>query len=206
MGWVLYLEGSTDLAILLAFADKLKHPSRKALQRPFVIYVANDPSKVQRHFYALREAKPDMVGVALFDRLERTPRDLGVETLVWARREIENYFTRQDVLEAWALGEEPESLFGQGRVNVMRAAVSEIEAAQRSLGKDIWSDDIKATDDVLDNIFRKYYTEIKEPLLFRKADYHRLVQFIPSGEVAPEVVEKLDRILAVSQRAQPRLG
>ena len=75
-GWVLYLEGSTDLAVLLAFAENLNHPATKVLQRPFVIYVANDPNKVQRHFYALREAKPDVVGVALFDRLDRTPRDL----------------------------------------------------------------------------------------------------------------------------------
>ncbi len=203
-GWVLYLEGSTDLAVLIAFADKLKHPARLALERPFVIYVANDPSKVQRHYYALREAKADMAGVALFDRLERAPRDLGVESLVWLRREIENYLTRRDVLEAWALSGEPGSLFGQGRVNTMRDAITEIEAAQKTLGRDIWSSDIKATDDVLDPIFRKYYTEIREPLLFRKADYHRLVQFIPPDEVAPEVVEKLDRILEVSRRARPR--
>ena len=203
-GWVLYLEGSTDLAVLLAFASKLKHPAQKALERPFVIYVANDPSKVQRHFYALREAKANMVGVAMFDRLDRTPRDLGVETLVWSRREIENYLTRREILEAWARSEEPDSLFGEGRVNTMRAAITEIEAAQRSLGRDIWSSDIKATDDVLDPIFRKYYTETKEPLLFRKADYHRLAQFIPPDEVDAEVIEKLDRILAVSRHAQPR--
>ena len=203
-GWVLYLEGSTDLAVLLAFADKLEHPARKALARPFVIYVANDSSKVQRHFYALREAKEDMIGVALFDRLDRTPRDLGVETLVWSRREIENYLTRRDVLEAWAMQEAPGTLFAPGRVAAMTAAITEIEAAQRSLGRDIWSADIKATDEVLDLIFRKYYMATKEPLLFRKADYHRLVQFVPPKEVAPEVADKLDRILEVSQRARPR--
>lgn len=203
-GWVLYLEGSTDLAVLLAFADKLGHPAKTALERPFVIYVANDASKVQRHFYALREAKANIVGVALFDRLDRMPRDLGVETLVWSRREIENYLTRRDVLEAWAMGEGPDTLFVRGRVDTMRSAITEIEAAQRSLDKDIWSPDIKATDDVLDPIFRKYFAEMKEALLFRKADYHRLVQFIPPGEIAPEVVEKLDRILDVSRLAQPR--
>jgi len=108
------------------------------------------------------------------------------------------------VLEAWAMGEEPGSLFEQVRVSAMREAITEIEAAQRSLGKDIWSADIKATDDVLDPIFRKYYSETKEPLLFRKADYHSLVQFLPPNEVDHEVSEKLDRILAVAERAQPR--
>jgi hypothetical protein len=203
-GWVLYLEGSTDLAVLLAFAEKLNHPARTALERPFVIYVANDPSKVQRHFYALREAKPDVVGVALFDRLDRTPRDLGAEALTWSRREIENYLTRREVLESWAKGNEPNDLFAQVRVNAMRDAIAGIEAAQRTLGKDIWSADIKATDEVLDPIFRQYYTETKEQLLFRKADYHRLVRFMSSADVDPEVGDKLDRIFSVSHRAQPR--
>lgn len=203
-GWVLYLEGSTDLAVLLAFAEKLDHPARPVLERPFVIYVANDPSKVQRHFYALREAKQDVVGVALFDRLDRTPRDLGAEALMWSRREIENYLTHRDVLEAWAKGDGSSPLFAGPRENAMRNAIAEIEAAQQTLGKDIWSGDIKATDEALDPIFRRYFTLMKEPLLFRKADYHGLVRFMPPTEIDPEIAEKLDRILAVAQRAQPR--
>ena len=174
------------------------------LERPFVIYVANDPSKVQRHFYALREAKPDVVGVALFDRLDRAPRDLGAEALMWSRREIENYLTYRGVIEAWARGEESNDLFAQGRVSAMQHAIAEIETAQRTLGKDIWSGDIKATDEVLDPIFRRYFAQTKEPLLFRKADYHGLVRFMSSAEVDPEVGEKLSRILAIAQRAQPR--
>src|SRR5271165_1508037 len=102
------------------------------------------------------------------------------------------------------MDEGPGTLFGQIRVSAMQAAIAEIEAAQRSLGKDIWSIDIKATDEVLDPIFRKYYTQTKEPLRFRKADYHRLVQFIRPNEVDREVVEKLDDILKVSRRARPR--
>jgi hypothetical protein len=203
-GWVFYLEGSTDLAVLLAFAEKLSHPARKALERPFIIYVANDPSKAQRHFYALREAKPDVGGVALFDRLERTPRDLGAEALTWSRREIENYLTRPEVLTAWATGDEPNDLFAQVRVSAMRDAIASIEAAQKTPGKDIWSADIKATDEVLDPIFRQYYIETKEPLLFRKADYHSLVRYMSQNDVDPEVSAKLDRILAISQQAQPR--
>jgi hypothetical protein len=85
----------------------------------------------------------------------------------------------------------------------MQGSVAEIEAAQRTLGKDIWSADIKATDEVLDPIFRQYFTQMKEPLLFGKADYHRLVHFIPSGAVDREIGEKLDGILAVARRARP---
>ena len=40
--------------------------------------------------------------------------------------------------------------------------------------------------------------------MFRKADYHRLVRFVPDAEVNPEVAQKLDAILSISKRAQPR--
>ncbi len=118
-GWVLYLEGSTDLAILQAFAMKLNHPAGVILERPFVVYVANDPSKVQRHFYALREAMPDVTGIALFDRLDRLPREIGAEAMMWSKREIENYLTKREVLEAWAQEDEGDDLFAQGRVAEM---------------------------------------------------------------------------------------
>ena len=203
-GWVLYLEGSTDLAILTAFAEKLGHPAREVLERPFVIYVANDPFKVQRHFYALREAKPDIAGVALFDRLDRTPRDLGADCLMWSCREIENYLTHQIVLESWAENDGANDLFSQGGPTAMRKAISRIEAAQRELGNDIWSPDIKATDEVLDRIFRLYFELTHQPLRFRKSDYHDLVRYIPEAKIKQEIMDKLDKILETARRAAPR--
>ena len=47
-GFILYLEGSTDLAILQAFARKLKHPAEEALEAPFVHYVLNQPQLAAR--------------------------------------------------------------------------------------------------------------------------------------------------------------
>ena len=58
-GWILYLEGSTDLAILQAFAERLGNERAiRALERPFVHYVANQPRAAARHYYGLREALP----------------------------------------------------------------------------------------------------------------------------------------------------
>ena len=68
-GWVLYLEGATDLAILRAFSERLNHPVKDFLITPFVVYVGNQPGKAREHFYGLREAKPDLVGYYLFDRI-----------------------------------------------------------------------------------------------------------------------------------------
>ena len=73
VGWILYLEGSTDLAILRAFAEKLDHPAGRMLERPFVHYVGNQPKKSLAHFYGLREAKHDLRGLAIYDRLDRDP-------------------------------------------------------------------------------------------------------------------------------------
>ena len=47
-GWMLYLEGATDLAILLALALRLDHPAVELLEAPYVHYVANQPQQGAR--------------------------------------------------------------------------------------------------------------------------------------------------------------
>jgi len=56
-GFVLCVEGSTDLAILLAVARKLNHETAAILDKVFVHYVQNQPKSVESHYYGLREAK-----------------------------------------------------------------------------------------------------------------------------------------------------
>lgn len=56
-GWVLYLEGSTDLAILQAFARRLHHPAKALLERPFVHYVANQPPQGERTFLRIARSQ-----------------------------------------------------------------------------------------------------------------------------------------------------
>ena len=51
-GWVLFLEGSTDLAILKALAKRLDHSgAAEALARPYVHYVGNQPRAAQERFH-----------------------------------------------------------------------------------------------------------------------------------------------------------
>ena len=64
-GWVLYLEGSTDLSSLQALAELLNHSAAEHLARPFVHYVGNQPLTARNHFHGLREAKPDLVGIGI---------------------------------------------------------------------------------------------------------------------------------------------
>ena len=42
------------------------------------------------------------------------------------------------------------------------------------------------------------------PNLMRKTDYHSLAKYMPADNIPQEVVEKLDAILTIAQRAKPR--
>lgn len=205
-GWVLYIEGSTDLSILRAFANILGHPATNVLERPFVHYVANHPGAARRHFFGLCEAKKNLLGIAVFDHLDQQlhARDALVEVM-WSRREIENYLCYKEVLLAWAkqAGEDQEGvLFTKSWVDTMSQSIDEIQSAMETLGKGSpWSPDAKATDDFLDPLFAKFFKERQLPNLMRKTDYHELARFVPREKVDPEIGIVLGKITDIANRA-----
>ena len=216
-GWVLYLEGSTDLAILQAFADRLGNESAvRALERPFVHYVGNRPSAAAHHFHGLREALPNLKGVALFDRLEGGTLDNPIlEHLVWKRREIENYLCTEATLEAFARASgaaaQPMPLFSGAeadrRLTAMREAIAEIGNAMETLGKGSpWSSEAKVSDEFLTPLFKAYFEKIGIPNLMSKKNFYELADHVPEDGIDPEIGEKLDAIAAVADRATPADG
>ncbi|MCZ0943811.1 MAG: AAA family ATPase [Gammaproteobacteria bacterium] len=211
-GWVLYLEGATDLAILQALAKRLRHPAVQALEAPYVHYVANQPNKARQHFYGLREAKADLMGVAIYDRLETSPgeEDPQLTQLMWRQRELENYLCHPEVLLDFAEdagGKEPNDLFAASWRENMRESIKEIEAALETLGDPSpWSGNIKATDAFLDRLFKRFHEKCGTGELLRKTHYHRLARFIPPEKIDPEVAEKLDAIVATANRAKDTTG
>ena len=209
-GWVLYLEGASDLAILQTFARTLEHRSLAALERPFVFYVStNLPKRARDHFFGLREGKADLSGIAIFDHIEtELQRGTPLIELMWNRREIENYFCTEEVLLAYARFNQTDDLFGlaerERREQAMRESIREVADALRTLGKpDPWSTEAKATDDFLDPVFRKFFSKLGLRLTFRKSDYHVLAQFMPKEMFDAEITEKLDQIAFVAERAKP---
>ena len=213
-GWVLYLEGATDLSILVAFARRLRHErALRVLERPFVHYVGNRPPAVQRHYHGLREALPALRGVALFDRLDTEPRDVApVECLIWKRREIENYFCSRATLEAYAAASAADDAVGPlftpaeagRRLDAMRKTIDEIETALRTLGKGSpWSAGIKASDDFLTPLFKAYFGQLGLPNLMAKKNFYELADCVPEDEIDPEIGDKLDAIALVAERATP---
>ena len=211
-GWVLYLEGSTDFAILKAFAETLMHKEAiDALARPFVHYVQNQPNKVNDHFWALKYAKDDLTGLAIFDRLDRPlPDNMGTVALQWKKRELENYLCMEEVLLAYAKHDLPDDLFGKAeeaqRLNAMKESISEVASALKTLKRlEIWSPDIKATDEFLDPLFDKYFEKLGLTNLLRKSDYHILARLVPKDKIDPEIIEKLDAIVETAKKAKPRV-
>ena len=224
-GWVLYLEGSTDLALLQALAQRLDHKTaRQAMDRPFVHYVKDQPPQVQRHFHGLRDAFPNLKGVALFDRLPRRPELTPVRPLMWERREIENYVCTRSVLLRYArstgressAAELPPETVGQTglfssleadrRERLMNQCIDELEAALRQLGRGSpWDVDMKVSDEFLTPLFRNYFARLELPNLMAKKSFYELARYLDVDEIDPEVVEKLDAIAAVAaEAASPR--
>ena len=208
-GWILYLEGSTDLAILQAFAEKLGHPAQDILKHPFVHYVENQPRKAREHFYGLREAKTDLVGFCLFDRVEsELQTNPEFREYQWKRREIENYIVYQkEILINWAQAEAERRGEATQLVPTMGEAIEEIQNALETLGRGSpWSPDTKVSDDFLDPLFDSFFKRLGLENLMRKTNYHTLVQYVPADQIDPEVSEVLDGILEIANQANPMDG
>jgi hypothetical protein len=211
-GWVLYLEGATDLGILRAFAEKANHPAKDILQDVFVHYVQNQPGKARDHFYGLKEAKQDLYGFLLCDRLERELQNTNpaLQEKMWERREIENYLCQPTTLIEFAA-----SLAGDGKAgplfenhernrlrNAMETAIEELvpPLALKDTSYRWWRD-MKASDDFLDTLFDRFFLALGHPNIMRKTNYHRLASFVET--IDEEVIAMLNMIVEQAERATP---
>ena len=212
-GWVLYLEGSTDLSILRDFAARVDHQRAiRALERPFVHYVGNQPAAAANHFRALHEALPELRAIALFDSLDRElPVIPPVKCHMWKRREIENYVATRRTLERYAAGSgreaTPGPLFAESeqtrRVGAMRRSIESIEAAMKKLGKGSpWDPGVKASDDFLNPLFADYFERLGLPNVMLKKSFHVLARHVPRDEIDSEIMGQLDAIAEVADGAE----
>lgn len=115
---ILYLEGSTDVEILKAFAKKLNHEAWSVLSGKLNCYYTQDvypendlDGKLDRasglfgnykqHFHTLRRFVGDFSGIAIFDSDGRNCKDFSDDQLsvcYWKNYELENYFITPDLL------------------------------------------------------------------------------------------------------------
>jgi len=121
-GYVLYVEGGTDLDMLRALANRLGHPVASVWdERVNAFYVQNNyPDQTldaelarveggfgvtpKEHFFGLREMVPGLMGLAILDNDGRDRAGFnegGLEVVYWRRYEAENYFITPEVLRAF---------------------------------------------------------------------------------------------------------
>ncbi|MCY4371076.1 MAG: AAA family ATPase [bacterium] len=214
-GFVLYLEGRTDLALLRSFAALLDHRAVHVLERPFVRYFGNRVGSARSHFFGLREAKSDLVGFALFDRLERDDLDAEGPLMehMWPRREIENYLLPTETLARYAEQEGRASAAAPDSKDRGPGLFEEIEAerwlktmngimrdfvppiALRDNDHQYWSN-AKMSEELLAPVLAAFFTELGMPILLRKRHYHRLVRYLDQPEVHQDIVYVLDAIVS----------
>lgn len=213
-GFVLYLEGSTDLAVLRSFAKLMHHDTQELFERPFVRYVGDQPKQARKHFNGLREAKADLVGFALFDRIVRSDLDPDgvLAERMWPRREIENYLLPAETLGRYAqqqgaalyegdlLAANESRLWEEAMDSALRDRVP--PAALRNPEDSYWLD-TKISDDLLTPVFSAFSETLGIRSSLSKADYHQLVRYLEPDEVHADVVAILDAIAAQHGRARP---
>ena len=122
-GYVFYVEGGSDLAVLRALATRLGHSAAGVWDENANVYYVRDnypatdeASELERveegfglspdrHFFSLRPMLPNLKGLAIRDR-NGVPREDstegGLTTSYWRRYEIENYVVSPEVLRAYA--------------------------------------------------------------------------------------------------------
>ena len=134
-GYVLYVEGGTDIDMLRALAERLQHPVAKIWdERINSFYVQNNyplqdwDAELERveggfgltpreHFNGLRNLLPELQGLAILDNdgQKRQERNEGaLKIRYWRRYEAENYFITPELLRRYAYQQYPaDDLFTQ---------------------------------------------------------------------------------------------
>jgi predicted ATPase len=198
-GHILYLEGSTDLQMLLSFASKLKHKVEPLLRFANVDYTANNvPNTAVSNYVALKEIFPQLKGLALFDRIEKNIDEIKpLKVICWEKRELENYFARPALLvkHAKLLSNKYSNFSAKQLEDKMNQAIEEYTrpADLKDLDNSWWSD-AKLSDEWLDNIFSEFYKQLDTPIDFFKRDYYQLIALMDTKDIPAEISEKLDMI------------
>ncbi|TAF94041.1 MAG: ATP-binding cassette domain-containing protein [Cytophagia bacterium] len=196
---VLYVEGSTDLQMLLEFAKKLNHQVEPILRLANVQYTGdNVPNTAVQNFKALEAFFPNLNGLALFDRIEKNVEDIkSLKVACWKRREIENYFATPAILLEYAalLSLKNSHLPVKTLKKMMQDCIElcTLPLYLQDLQHEWWKN-AKLSSDWLDLIFSEFYKRLNVPQGFYKRDYYRLISLMASDEIDDEIIEKLDLI------------
>ncbi|MBP8202606.1 MAG: AAA family ATPase [Pseudomonas sp.] len=143
-GYVLYVEGGTDVDMLRALAERYAHPVALSWdERINSFYVQNNyPDQdldaelerveggfgvtPQQHFNGLRNLLPQLRGLAILDndgRNRTSTLDGPLKLSYWKRYEAENYFITPEILRSYAASQYPSDDLFSGQT---QAAIDEV--------------------------------------------------------------------------------
>jgi hypothetical protein len=84
----------------------------------------------------------------------------------------------------------------------MTLAIREVQKSMKVLKNiDIWSPDLKASDDVLPPVLENYYKRLGRSAIIQKSRFHELISFMKADEVDKEIHEVLDEIHLTAKAA-----
>lgn len=205
-GWVLFLEGRSDLDMLRGFAQRLNHPVLDYLEESASKFVRNGAATCYRQYNLLKLAVPDLRAIVLFDRDPVGVKpDAEFEHLAWTRKEIENYLLHEESLLRFAeyfVGKHLAEIPGNEARRRMQLYIEECipEGAPRSLEDRAW-DDIKVSDKFLCPLFEKFFDDLVPGFYAQtnKSIFAEVIQFLPNDFISDEVHVVLDRILVIAR-------
>lgn len=124
---IIYVEGSTDIDMFLAFAKKLKHQCQAIFEDTFYYFYTQDVEDMpdfdkelarigadnyeqkqihRQHFSVMKNAISDFKGIALFDgdaknRVDEIEKQKDFALVYWKKYELENYFVNPNTVFAF---------------------------------------------------------------------------------------------------------
>ncbi|MDE0024283.1 MAG: AAA family ATPase [Spirochaetaceae bacterium] len=196
-GYVLYVEGGTDIEILRALATRIGHRAAAEWdERINSFYVADNYPDTsldselarvegsfgvtpQQHFHALRGMVPGLIGLAILDNDGRARQDStegGLTIRYWQRYECENYVVTPETLAAFARNYYRETpLFGGFQAEIdecLDTAILEQVFAGREQDLELW----RAADEATRRLLWEARTERFKLSTFGEHFFRRLAQ------------------------------
>ena len=194
----IYVEGSSDIDNLEAFAKLLNHPIAGLLFEANADPVeGNIPGEAFSRFQAIKLIEPSLKGICLFDRLSRNASDDDpMPVMQWKKREFENYFTTTEILMRWAAAN-TYSLFTSNYPDIIRACIQDLTPPiyLNDTNNSWWSD--TKLGDWAEEIFREFSKRTNQPMVMRKSNFNELILLLRPEEVDPEIKEKLDALYEI---------
>ena len=229
--YVLYVDGPSDLVLLRALAERLKHPAadvwddhanafylRDLRQEPGAVQAdpgagaGGDPRSTRsrfaltpaQHFRALRGDDPSLRGLAILD-MGTKPREQveedGLTTCWWRRGEVEKHLLKSEVLGIYAASR----YFNRPVIERIENELLNVTYSVHPEGGRFLDDPERverSPSEFVTEFFRRLADRIGDESLLPRGDLHRLVRSMDKRDIPSEVHRVLDLLGSLFRHAR----